>query len=384
MQSSAANPNYLFLINQVPRQRVTLLQGGTRSGKTYSTVDYLIKLCLDYPNAGIEIDIVRDTFKALKATVWKDFINELIRFGLYNADNYNKTDCIYRLNGNIVTGYGLDDDAKVHGRARDILFGNEAQTIKKEVVDQLMPRTRHRVIFDYNPALGIDHWLDPYIIQYPPLITTYKDNPHLTAAQISDIESKQDDPYWWKIYGTGQRASREGVIFENWSEGEFPEHLPYCYGQDYGFSKDPTTLIRVAVDRRAMKIYVQELLYSKDVRLGTNDIARLNKSLILRPNDLIVGDSHGLQGRTIYDLQAQGLNIIASTIFSHFINEGITSMSDYEIIVTPESHNVKKELNNYTWSNRKAGIPIDDYNHTIDPIRYAFDALTQKRRTTYK
>jgi len=373
---SEANPNYTFLRERVPQQRITLLQGGTRSGKTYAGVDFLIRLCRDYAGSGIEIDIVRLTFKSLKATVWSDLIKRLKEFKIYNADHYNKSDCIYTLFGNPITGYGVDDDAKVHGRSRDILWANEGNQFPKETIDQLFPRTRHRVIIDYNPNLGLDHWLDPYIDQYPPLITTYKDNPHLTAAQIADIESKKDDPFWWKIYGTGERASREGVIFERVSVGEFPEHLPYCYGQDFGWSVDPTTLVRVAVDKTNKKIYVDETWYSKGEQLGTDDLVRKNRAHTLKVNDLIVADDHGQQQRIVRDLQNGGLNIIGSTRTSKSVISGITKMLDYEIVYTSRSLNVRKELSNYIWNDKKAGIPIDEHNHTIDAIRYAFEYLT--------
>ena len=52
-------------------------------------------------------------------------------------------------------------------------------------------------------------------------------------------------------------------------------------------------------------------------------------------------------------------------------------MQDYQIVVTERSSNIRKELSNYCWNDKKAGIPIDDYNHTIDPIRYTLKELTQ-------
>src|SRR6056297_2735281 len=227
-----ANPNYTYLKQQVPEQRVTLLQGGTRSGKTFSVVYYLIYLCTTNDNAGLEIDLVRDTFTALKATAWKDFKTVLLKHSLYDEANHNKTDHIYTLAGNHISYYGADNPHKIHGRSRDILWVNEAHQFPQETVDQLFPRTRHRIICDYNPAIGHDHWLDPLIEAYPPIITTYRDNPHLTASQIAEIESRKEQRYWWKVYGSGERAAREGVIFTNWQLGEFDESLPYCYGLD--------------------------------------------------------------------------------------------------------------------------------------------------------
>ena len=161
----------------------------------------------------MEIDICRDTYTALNSTAWKDFKDVLVRHGMYNANNHNKTDKQYNLKGNIISYYGADNPDKIHGRSRDILWLNEGNHIDEETIQQLFPRTRHNIIVDYNPAMPTEHWLDLYIDRFPPIITTYKDNPHLTKSQVEDIESRKDHPYWWAVYGTGHRTKPQGVIF---------------------------------------------------------------------------------------------------------------------------------------------------------------------------
>src|SRR5690606_11492053 len=147
------------------------------------------------------------------------------------------------------------------------------------------------------------------------------------------------------------------------------------YGQDYGFSVDTDTLIRVAVDRKKMLIYVDEE-YCDKKDLGTNDIIALNKSRILKPNDLIVGDS--AEDRLIADIKKQGkLNIIECWKAPGSVAASLLKMKDYTIVYTQRSRNIKTELKNYIWNDKKAGIPIDKWNHTIDAIRYAFDFLTK-------
>lgn len=366
-----SNPNFDYLHDRIEKQRVTLLQGGTRSGKTFAVIYFLIDYCLLY--SGMEIDIVRDTFTALKATAWKDFVDVLMECNLYDERNHNKTDHSYTLNGNTINYYGADTPEKIHGRSRDILWINEAHQFPESTIDQLFPRTRHKIICDYNPALGVEHWLDQYIVRFPPLITTYRDNPHLTPGQVEDIESRKNNKYWWSIYGCGERAAREGAVFENWRVGEFDESLPYCYGQDYGFSIDPTTLIKVAVDKQSKFVYCHELLYSTSA-MGTESILSTNRELISKPNDLIVGDS--AEDRLIADLKNKGLNIIPCTKGPGSVQAGITAIQDYTIIITDSSHNLKKELSNYVWNDKKAGIPVDAFNHLIDPIRYAYSYLT--------
>lgn len=374
-----ANPNFDFLHEKVLEQRVTLLQGGTRSGKTYSTIYFLIDFCLLY--SGMEIDICRDTFTALKATVWKDFYDVLVKCNLYHDKYHNKTDHTYTLNGNTISYYGADTPDKIHGRSRDILWINEAHQFPQETIDQLFPRTRYRIICDYNPALGLEHWLDKYILKYPPLITTYKDNPYLTIEQIKDIESRIGNKYWWSIYGSGERAARDGAIFTNWCVGEFDKSLPYCYGQDYGFSIDPTTLVKVAIDKNNKIVYCHELLYSTS-SMGMDEILTTNKQLIERSNDLIVADS--AEGRLISDLARKGLNIIPCVKGQGSVQAGITALHDFKIIITPTSTSLKSELSNYIWNDKKAGIPVDAFNHLIDPIRYSFNHLNKGARTPVK
>lgn len=371
-----ANPNYTYLVDRVPRQRVTLLQGGTRSGKTFAVIYYLIKLCRDYKGAGMELDICRDTFTALKATAWKDFKDVLLQHGLYHEKYHNKTDHIYNLNGNTISYYGADNPEKIHGRSRDVIWVNEAHQFPNETVDQLFPRTRYRIICDYNPAIGVDHWLDDWIPDYPPLITTYRDNPHLTEEQITDIERRKDQPYWWQIYGQGVRASREGVIFDNWKEGAFDEALPYCYGLDFGYHPDPTAMVKIAVDARRKIIYLSECLYLH--RLGTDAVIDAVSARLERQNDMIIADS--AEKRLIVDMRTKGrLNVTPAEKGPDSVRAGLRRMLDYQIIVAPDSHNLVKELSNYVWNDRKSDTPVDEYNHLLDAARYAFGRLARPK-----
>lgn len=326
------------------------------SGKSWNVGEYLYYLCYQY--SGIEIDVVRTTYRSVKATWWVDFEKILRRYDAYHQKNHNRSEGYYILNGNKIQYFGADDDEKVHGKTRDILFVNEAQQVREKSIDQLFPRTKYRIICDYNPALGLEHWLDKYIEKYPPCITTYKDNDFLTASQIQDIEDKRDKPYWWKVYGTGERATVEGAVFDNWTRGKFPDHLPVFYGQDYGFTKDPTTLVAVAIEGK--KIYLKELLY--ETGLTTSQIYSSCKKI---GNGKVIADS--AEPRLIVELKNKGLNIQGA--HKTKIVEGIRMMQDYEIVV--EGLNLEKEFSNYAWADKKGEVPIDDWNHGIDAARYA-------------
>lgn len=361
-----ANPNFDYIHERIQHDRMVLLQGGTRSGKTRSCIDYIINICVKY--SGMEIDICRDTFVALRSTVYREFIKVLRELNIFYT--HNKQEHAIIINNNLISFYGLDNDEKVHGRERDIIWINEINQIKQTVFDQLAPRTRYRIIGDYNPRLGRKHWLDDYIKRFPPLITTYLDNPFLTSAQINDIESRKDNKYWWAIYGQGERAAVEGAIFPNWKIGEFDISLPFVYAIDWGYYPDPLALIKVAVSTRHKKIYVQEYVYATEI----NDVVEVVKNVGINKRDLIICDTSEPRAREA--IKSDGYNI-ANAVKKKIVDD-IRTISQYEIIVTKDSYNLQTELDNYAWNDKRSSIPIDDYNHCIDAMRYGFNRLTTK------
>ncbi len=250
----------------------------------------------------------------------------------------------------------------------------------EEIVSQILPRTRYRVICDYNPALPIEHWLDPYIDKYTPLITTYKDNPHLTQAQIEDIEGRKHNQYWWTVYGTGERTQPVGAIFNNWIVGEYKELDFGGYGQDYGFSSDPTVLIAVSIDKQKKEIYCKELFY--ELGLSTGRIYELNYQFA-GEHGLIVGDS--AEPRLIDELKDKRLNIVGAEKGQGSITAGISLLWDYKIIIDPASKNLIKEFTNYAWLDKtNKSVPQDKFNHGIDAIRYlVYKLLKDPHRGKY-
>ena len=157
----------------------------------------------------------------------------------------------------------------------------------------------------------------------------------------------------------------EGVIFNNWSVGEFKHIGTSVWGQDYGFAADPSTLVEVNIDSSNKRIYLKECFYLQ--RLTTSQIAQLN--LKHAREGLIIGDS--AEPRLLSEIKAKGCNVRPSIKGQGSVTYGISLLQDYDIIVSPDSTNLIKELNNYRWLERKSNTPIDKYNHLIDAVRYA-------------
>jgi phage terminase large subunit len=198
--------------------------------------------------------------------------------------------------------------------------------------------------------------------------TTYLDNiDNLSESFISQIEytkKHRAEKYKHVILG-GWLDKAEGVIFSNWTIGAFEEHTPSVYGQDYGFSNDPTTLVQTSIDKKNKRIYLKEHLYKTN--LTTSQIAEINNNIC--GNSLIVSDC--AEPRLIAELKHHKNNIVEAIKGQGSVTFGIALLQDYDLIIDSESINLIKELNNYCWLEKKSKTPIDMYNHLIDAVRYS-------------
>lgn len=376
------NPNFVFLEKNIKSKRIIALQGGTRSGKTYSTLQWIIKQCLNYQ--GMTISIVRKTLPALKSSAMRDFIDILNSIGYYSESNHNKTENIYILNNNIIEFFSLDIADKLRGRKRDLLYVNEANEIDLEDWRQLLLRTTGKVIIDYNPS-DFEHWIYDQVLTRDDcglIITTYKDNPHLPDALKKEIESlEQADPEYWKIFGLGERGQLMGLVFNNWTNQlAVPDNANFVgYGLDWGFSADPTAL--VSVWKYEQELYIREELYERG--LTNQDIAERLKDMGITRKEIYADSA---EPKSIEEVYRLGFNIKPTQKGKDSIINSIDILRRYRLNLI--GNNLQKEFRTYKWKTDKAGKivnePVDFNNHLIDATRYlALMKLQEHRRGQY-
>lgn len=342
-------------------------QGSARSGKTWNTLIWLIVYCLNHPKT--TVSIVRKTNPALTGSVMRDFVSIIQDMGFWDKRDFNKTAQMYSFsNGSWVEFFSTDDEQKLRGRKREILYINEANELLEIEFKQLKMRTTKFTLLDYNPSFGEEHWLN--IVNEDPrtyhFITTYKDNPFLEQVIIDEIESyKTTNPSLWRIYGLGLRAIVEGLVFENWDVvSDFPATDTVGIGLDFGYSKDPTAGIKCGLVGN--DLYLDELFYR--THMLTNEI-----SAELKPYDLdVIADS--ADPRLIDEIFNEQILIYPVQKFNGSIMAGIMKMLEFRIHVTKRSVNLQREFKNYTYQQDKEGRwinkPIDAWNHGIDAARY--------------
>ena len=358
------------------KSRVTQHIGGTRSGKTYAILQFLIVQALQTAQA---ITIVRRTIPSLKRTVIKDFTDILKSIGIWREDSFNITDRIYRLGESTIQFVNSDDPEKLRGLKSDILFVDEASEIDEESYFQLSIRTSDKIILAYNPTISPYHWLRQ-MWDCERFVTTYKDNSYLPTEMVKAIEELEfKNPKYWTIYGKGEFAPNEKAIFQFDLVDDFDADF-VGFGMDFGFSNDPTTLC--AVYRSGNNLYLEELLYEKG--LVTSDIVKKLTELKIDKSYEIWCDS--AEPRLIEEIYRSGFNAKPVTKGKDSIKFGISVMNNYKIYIDKKSQNLINEMYAYQYSTDKYGYTTDNpeggLDHLIDAARYvAMMKLSVKAQT---
>tara|TARA_R110002072_G_scaffold293365_1_gene462638 strand:- start:734 stop:1897 length:1164 start_codon:yes stop_codon:yes gene_type:complete len=370
------NKVYKHLSNST--KKIVVEQGGTRSGKTYNIILWIIFNYCTTKNDKV-ITVCRKSFPSLRATVMRDFMSILENYNIYDEKYHNKSNSEYHLFGNLIEFISLDQPQKIRGRKRDLLFINEGNELYFEDWQQLVFRTQDRIVVDFNPSDEY-HWLYDKVIPRDDcdfFKTTYLDNPFIEKSIILEIERLRDtDEQYWQIYGLGERAASLSTVFRYAEVSNIPSEADLiAYGMDFGYTNDPTTLVSVYIEGH--NLYVKEHLYQ--TQMTTNDINVFLKEERLL-NNPIYADS--AEPRLIKELRSMGHNIFPSLKGRDSINAGIDLLKRYKIHILSTSTNAISEFRNYKWKEDKTGLltnnPIDMHNHIIDPCRYATYSILSK------
>ena len=387
MKDLNINPKFLPF-NEVD-SRYFIYTGGRGSGKSYAIAGALVYLSL---TSNQTILFTRYTLRSAAISIIPEFKDKLETMGIMHLFKITRDEIINISNGSKILFRGIKTSSGDQTANLKSLQGittwvmDEAEElIDESIFDKIDLSVReksadNRVILILNPATK-EHWIyqrffESKGIESGQCITkgditymhsTYKDNiEHLSnsyISQINEMKIKRPSKYKHQILG-GWLEKAEGVIFNNWTLGEFKEIGKSVFGQDYGFSNDPTTLLETSIDKNKRIIYIK--LHFCQASLTTTEINVLNQKFA--GQNLIIGDSS--EPRLINEL-ARNCSMLPAIKGPGSVNFGISLLQDYDLIIDPNSIELIKELNNYSWLEKKSQTPIDKFNHCIDAVRYA-------------
>ena len=434
------NPNYKFLHSAITSQEWgaddngkpkllagyagCILEGSSRSGKTWSGIDIIIWLCaIVHEKEGCTINIYRETYNEFKGTLYDDFKRRLDDYGLPNK--FATTDEIksFRIGKSKIRFLG---DGK-HGGGCDYAFFNEIMMLNREVFDQVEMRCRKFWWADYNPSFT-HHWVFSNVEPRRDvgfLRTTFKDNmEHISPTELNkilgyepwdsssyyvennfimyqdqvitdkhqppqhptNIKQGTADESMWCIYGLGLRGAMKGLILPYVKYiDKWPEHLPYTYGLDFGWTNDPTVLVRYA--KEGKNIYLELLLYAPFD--NSEDLDTILHTIGISQDDPITADSadrHVVSGRNavymvreLFDFDWEIAKVSKTKRIVYWL--GNMKKNKIHVVINDYSDLFKVEQQNYKWKEINGiGInqPVDKFDHAISAARYAHMAHEQE------
>ena len=381
--------------------RYFIVTGGRGSGKSFAI--NIILLYLTY-ESNHTILFTRYTLRAAGISIIPEFIEKLEMLNVIDNFRITKDEIINKGNNSKIIFRGIKTSSGDQTANLKSLQGittwvmDEAEELNNEdIFDKIDLSVRNkaqdnRVILILNPSTkehfiykrwfegrGVEAGSNTTKEDTTYIHTTYLDNiENLSPSYIKQIQSMQarrPERYKHTILGSWLDKA-EGVIFTNWSIGEFKQVGKIVFGQDFGFSNDPSSLVKTSIDKQNKVIYVQLCFYQP--KLTTSEISVLNKKFAA--DHLIVGDS--AEPRLINEL-SKDCNIVPAIKGQGSITYGISLLQDYDLVITEDSTDLIKELNNYCWLEKKSQTPVDNFNHAIDALRYAVSYQMQSSGDYY-
>ena len=266
----------------------------------------------------------------------------------------------------------------------DICWVEEANVLSQESLDYLLPTIRNEgseIWFSYNrrdehepvhdlmkTRVGIDA-LHIHV--------NHDDNPFFPEVLRLEMErDRERDPARYAHIWEGEPwINSEAQVFHNWQVLNFetPDDVMLHFGADFGFSKDPSTLIRFFINHDRRQLYIDYEAYAVGVEI--EDLPEFYDTVPGSRDWMIVADS--ARPDTISFLSKKGFRIKGSKKGKDSIVEGVEFIKNYDVFIHPRCKHAIDEFTHYSYKQDAAGnispILVDANNHIIDPVRYGLE-----------
>jgi phage terminase large subunit len=392
--------------------RYRVVKGSRASKKSKTTALWFIVNMMKYPQANTLV--IRKTFRTLKDSCFTELKWAVHRLKVDAWWEFKESplEATYLPTGQKIYFRGLDDPLKVTSITVDVgvlcwAWLEEAYEVMKEddfnILDESIRGEVPEGLFKqwtitFNPW-NEHHFLKKRFFDCPPdpdilaITTNYMCNEWLDAADIKVFEDmKKRNPRRYAVAGLGGWGIVDGLVYENWKEEAFnhksdefkKEHpnLIACFGLDFGYTNDPSTLFCGLLDLKEKRLFVFDEMYEKG--LSNKRIAETIQAMGYG-KERITADS--AEPKSIDELKSLGLRVKAATKGKDSIKNGIQWIQDLEIIIHPRCVNFLLEISTYQWKkdkfDKKLNEPEDDNNHLMDAMRYALEKYIQKNKWLY-
>jgi phage terminase large subunit len=371
----------------------------------------------------------REIQKSIDGSV-KQLLDDLIPqmgFGPTNGDGFyhsQKTEIMGR-NGTSIDFFGLRSniDSIKSQEGFTLAYISEARSVSQTSIQKLTPTIRTKgseIWWDWNPEHATDPVDAMFVGGTPPpgsivRHVNFTENPWFGDPLKSEMEwdRARDPDKYNHIWLGGYLRNSQARVFKNWSIERFetPDDARFYFGADWGFSVDPSVLVRMFIGRMGAAgpiadptgrtLFIDHEAYAVGCEIDdtpalfagddTHNPKRWEnpqgpKHRVGIPGAIkwpITADS--ARPETISFMRRKGFNITPAVKGPGSVEEGVTFLQNYDIMVHPRCLHVIDELTLYSWkvdpiTGEVLPVLEDKKNHTIDACRYALEGV---RRSGY-
>ncbi|MEX9893138.1 PBSX family phage terminase large subunit [Providencia rettgeri] len=339
----------------------------------------------EYMNS-LEESSMEEVKQAIRSVPW---LNDFYELG----EKYIRTKC--RSVSYVFAGLRHNLDS-IKSKARILIaWVDEAESVSEIAWTKLAPTVREagsEIWVTWNPERD-GSATDKRFRKNPPdnavvVEMNYDDNPWFPAVledeRLNDQARLDDATYAWIWEGAYLENSDKQVLANKYVVQSFPDDLwrkadRLLFGADFGFAKDPNTLIRMFILDNCL--YIEREAYGVGVEL--DHMPEFYDKIPEARKWPIKADS--ARPETISYLKRQGFNISAAKKWQGSVEDGITHLRGFkQIIIHPRCKETAKEARLYSYkTDRITGevlpVILDANNHCWDAVRYGLDGyITQK------
>lgn len=359
--------------------------GGRGSAKSHSFATALVILAGKKP---LRIGCYREIQKSIRDSSKRLLDDKIAALGA--SDFFESTDTEIRgRNGSLFIFGGLrsNPEAVKSTEGLDIAWIEEATTVSQRSLDILVPTLRKpgsEIWASWNPRFSTDPVDAMFRGETPPPNSiirrvNYDLNPFFPDVLRDELEwDRRRDPDKYRHIWLGEyQANSESRVFKNWRIGDRSEFVEdptrrYYYGADWGFSVDPTVLLRCYIEGRTL--YFDREAY----KIG----CEIDKTPALF--DAVPGSrkwpirADSARPETISYMNRSGFNVVPALKGAGSVEDGVEFLKSFDIVVHPDCRHMIDELTLYSYKVDKLTdevLPIleDKCNHCIDAARYALE-----------
>lgn len=373
--------------------RFYVFYGGRGSGKSWAVAIFIV---LIMRMKKYRVLCTREYQKNIADSSKKLIEDTIKRFKLDSEFDCQRSVTRHKKTGSEILYYGLHHNAQEIKSLEgvDIVWCEESENTSQESLDLLIPTIRKEssiIIFTLNPDKKENPVYTNMILcpHFDGLIrekVNYYDNEHFPLVLKNEMERTRErdpDKYDWVWEGNCREYSESQILKGCYTikEFELPEDTVYIFGADWGFSQDPNTLVRMYVDMDNNKLWIDYAIDKVGVEI--NDTPKWYDQVPYVRQFKITADS--ARPELISYMRHQGFKIKSAKKGKNSIEDGISFIKNFDVIIHPRCKKVIEEFKLYSYkTDRTTGqiltAIIDDNNHYIDAIRYGLEDFRPRQK----